>query len=213
VGLDASAEALAQARQTLSQQQLPWVRLVQADINSTDRASINPDGWFDLAFCRLFLMHQTDPAKTVRQVAQLVRPGGRIIAQDILLDVDFPRIDPPVPAANRVDQLVFANMSCIGASPDVARHYGSLFAQAGLRPISHRGCFSVDLDAQQPLHLFRDILTTTRQSMVRHEVATDAEIDGLLQSLSEVDPAQTHFAAWGFMVEFIAEVPDHTGVA
>jgi SAM-dependent methyltransferase len=38
----------------------------------------------DLASTRLFLMHQTNPVQTLRQVAELLRPGGWLVAQEPL---------------------------------------------------------------------------------------------------------------------------------
>jgi SAM-dependent methyltransferase len=41
-------------------------------------------GPFDLAYTRLFLMHQPDPVRTLSQIAGLLRPGGRVVAQEAL---------------------------------------------------------------------------------------------------------------------------------
>jgi SAM-dependent methyltransferase len=40
-------------------------------------------GPFDLAYTRLFLMHQPDPVRTLRQIAGLLRPGGWLVAQEV----------------------------------------------------------------------------------------------------------------------------------
>jgi SAM-dependent methyltransferase len=39
---------------------------------------------FDLAYAPLFLMHQPDPVRTLSQIARLLRPGGWVVAQEVL---------------------------------------------------------------------------------------------------------------------------------
>ncbi len=61
VGVDADVVALSKARQALSRLGIPGVRLVQADANELS-AALAGGADFDLAYCRLMLMHQSDPA-------------------------------------------------------------------------------------------------------------------------------------------------------
>ena len=143
VGLDASAEALTQARQILDRRGLNSVRLIRADINATDLEAVPPDAPFDVAFCRLVPTHQVEPAATLRRIAALLRPGGRIVAQDILEDPRYPSFDPPVPAVERILALQYEHKRRRGVFPDVARHYRTLCGEAGLGLVSQRGLFTV----------------------------------------------------------------------
>src|SRR5688572_10844730 len=40
------------------------------------------DGVFDLAYCRSVLHHVLDPAPMIREMARVVRPGGRVVVND-----------------------------------------------------------------------------------------------------------------------------------
>lgn len=50
------------------------MEVVCGDVNELGTAALG--GLFDLAYTRLFLMHQTDPVKTLRRIADLLRPGA-----------------------------------------------------------------------------------------------------------------------------------------
>ena len=73
VGIDFSDPAVQQARAVASTLGLSNVEVVAGDINDIDPATLG--GPFDLAYTRLFLMHQTNPIRTLRQIAGLLRPG------------------------------------------------------------------------------------------------------------------------------------------
>lgn len=83
VGVDVSPEALARARHTLDRVGLDRVQLRQVDINSANLAEeLRPWAPFDVAYCRLLLTHQSNPAQTLRNVARVVRSGGMIIVHE-----------------------------------------------------------------------------------------------------------------------------------
>lgn len=139
VGLDASAEALALAGRLLNQQGLTTVTLVHAEVEALTPPDSRLLGPFDVAYMRRFLVHQADAASTLRRVAALMRPGGRIIAHEIPPSTGYPTLTPPVPAIQRVDALVHATVKARGGSYDVAHQFLSICRDAGLRLISQRG--------------------------------------------------------------------------
>ena len=146
IGLDTSAAALAKARQALESQAVHTVRLVEADINALSPGILASVGPVDLAFARLLLIHQENPAGTLCEIARLVRSGGRIVAIDPLHDRDYPSFDPPIPAVGRIIQLFFDLVQHRGGTVDVARDYRGLCDRAGLRLVSLRGWFGVAHD-------------------------------------------------------------------
>lgn len=172
VGLDASASALAQAQQVLAHRQVTNVRLVQVDINTATITDINANSRFDLAFCCRVLMHQPDPTATLARIAQLLRPGGRVVIQVVLPDPSYPRFDPPIPAVARVIELLRMLMVHKGAAADFPRRHRSYCLNAGLRPISQRGFFGVPTDPQEPLSAVRAILKATRQGLIDNRLTT-----------------------------------------
>src|SRR5580698_3832896 len=82
VGVDVSPAAVQQARAVVAALELGNVEVIAGDLHDLDAAALG--GPFDLAFTRLFLMHQADPVRTLRHIADLLRPGGRLVAQEPL---------------------------------------------------------------------------------------------------------------------------------
>ena len=79
VGFDTLAEHLEKARATASERGLTNVSFEQGDINAPD---CEP-GAFDAAFIHLVLCYLTDPVGALRQVRQLLKPGGVVGIVDI----------------------------------------------------------------------------------------------------------------------------------
>ena len=84
------------------------MRVVHGDVNAMEPALVAGDGPFDAAYLRFVLVHQADPAATLRRVAALLRPGGRLLSADLVEDARYPRYDPPVPASERAWELLYA---------------------------------------------------------------------------------------------------------
>ena len=110
VGIEASPQATAAARTRLLSLGLTGVHVLDADINMVDPGALLQWGPYDLAVCRLLLVHQHDPVATLRSVMRLLRPGGRLIAIEPLRDAGFPRFDPPIPAVERIKELDVAHI-------------------------------------------------------------------------------------------------------
>jgi ubiquinone/menaquinone biosynthesis C-methylase UbiE len=205
-GLDASAEALATARALLDERSLQRVRLVHGNLYETAPEAVARDGLFDLAYCRLFLIHQPDPVAALRHMAALVRPGGWIVAHEALDEEGFASAEPPLPAYGRVWQLVMATLRQRGTRFDVARHFGEVCAAAGLDLVAQRGYFAF----HQPgpgIAARRAGLLSFRQSLVEAGLASEAEVASLAQALQDA-PADDHrWVASPLMVELIARVP------
>jgi len=80
VGVDFSEPTIQRARSVVAALGLDNVELFAGDIHDLDAAAVG--GPFDLAYTRLFLMHQPDPVRTLRQIAGLLRPGAWLVAQE-----------------------------------------------------------------------------------------------------------------------------------
>lgn len=72
VGIDVSADQVGQARRQAADRNLTNVEFHAADAYSPRL----PEGSFDLAYCRLVLMHLTRPADALAAMRNLVRPGA-----------------------------------------------------------------------------------------------------------------------------------------
>jgi ubiquinone/menaquinone biosynthesis C-methylase UbiE len=207
IGLDASAASLAKARQVLDRQGLEAVRLVQADTNTLTPATLLSVGPVDLAFVRFLLMHQADPAATLRKIAGLVRRGGRIVTSDVIHDPHYPCFDPPIPAAERIIRLFFDLVERRGGALEVARDYRGICEQAGLHLVSQRGWFAVAGDGREYVALYRDILLSMHDTIVSVGLSSDEEIEGLVREMETAMREPLRFSTVCLTVEMIAEVP------
>jgi 2-polyprenyl-3-methyl-5-hydroxy-6-metoxy-1,4-benzoquinol methylase len=72
----------------------------------------------DLAFCRFLLLHVVDPALVLARMAEAVRPGGWVVAQE------------PITSAGRIDGKPFSMPHAL--HPDIGALLPSLARDAGL---------------------------------------------------------------------------------
>ena len=77
IGFDASPDMLAVAQRNLSN--LNNVEFREA---AGDQLPV-PDGTFDGVFANMFLHHAPDPAKTIKELARTLKPGGVICITDL----------------------------------------------------------------------------------------------------------------------------------
>jgi 2-polyprenyl-3-methyl-5-hydroxy-6-metoxy-1,4-benzoquinol methylase len=187
VGIDASRTSLQQARSILDQRWIGNVELICANIDELTPAIISPFGPFDAAFCRAFLVHQGDPAKTLSHIKSIVRPGGSIVLQEPL-QADVPACDLEAAAINEAWAMAFDIVRRSGASPNVARQLSGLCEKAGLIVTSQRGFVSVTPAKAGTIvgERFYDLLLSMRAAAIRLGVASDTTINDLLARLRMV---------------------------
>ena len=185
IGVDASAAALAKARTLLD-----GVRFVEADVNVVSREDLGVEA-VDLVYARLLLLHQANPARTLRNAAKLLRPGGVVIAHDASdLSIHAPASEPFVPAMTRVWELVIAAARARGATTDFARNGRRYFAAAGITVESHRA-YAVHYPPEIGFEIPRTALQSLRPTIEQYALASEAEIVRLDEELAaaKTDPA------------------------
>jgi ubiquinone/menaquinone biosynthesis C-methylase UbiE len=74
VGIDLSGQMLHVAHQRAKERGLSNADFARMDAESLDL----PDASFDVALCALGLMYLPDPARAVREMRRILRPGGRL---------------------------------------------------------------------------------------------------------------------------------------
>jgi SAM-dependent methyltransferase len=206
VGLDSSSEALALARSILDERGGIAVTLVQGELHNVATEALCPPGPFDMAYLRRFLVHQPEPAASLRRVASLVRPGGRIVAHEIPPGSGYPALTPSVSAIQRVDELVHAGVRARGGTVDVAHRFAPLCRDAGLRLLNQRGF----VPAAEPVGLletFRAVLRSLSPAIISQGVSTAGEVDTLLEQLEDAKAGEYVSAFANLYLEMIAEVP------
>lgn len=193
VGLDMDEPSLQQARSILDRNGLERVQLVHANINEMPVTAVCPPGPYDVAFCRQLLNNQKDPAGTLRRIAAFVRPGGHIVVQSPLFFSKLPRSEPEVPALDVVLNWVGQVMQRMGGSPGVARHYHALCQAAGLKEMSQRGFFAAGAaDAGMLIRYTHDMGAALRTAVVKLGIASDEEVEAVLQQLKEAEMWEFH---------------------
>jgi ubiquinone/menaquinone biosynthesis C-methylase UbiE len=127
VGIDKSAQMIAEARSRTFDAGLLQIEYAVMDARRLEF----PDGAFDLCRAERVLRYVERPERAVREMARVVRPGGRVVAFDF--DSDATVIDAPDPTlVRRIREILDA------AVPNcwMGRQLPRLFRQAGLDDIS-----------------------------------------------------------------------------
>ena len=124
-GVDLTPAMLARARSTASEESLANTAWVLGDAQSLPFA----DGSLDIAVTSYSLHHIPDPARTIREMARVIRRGGRVGIIDIVVSED-PRA---AEAANRIEIARDPSHTRSLAKSDFER----MTAAAGLRWLGH----------------------------------------------------------------------------
>ena len=178
VGVDFSEPAIRRARAVVSALKLENVELFAGDIHDQETATLG--GPFDLAFSRCFLMHQPDPVRTLRRIADLVRPGGSIVAHEPLLSPP-PRSHPQLAAVAGGWELLHEVMELGGAPRGTVDDLPRSARDAGLEVIETNGHFNIG-DPVEFFELHAATLAATRERAVKSGIATK-KIDDLVAAL------------------------------
>jgi SAM-dependent methyltransferase len=180
VGVDFSEPTIQRARSVVAALGLGNVELFAGDIHELDAAAVG--GPFDLAYTRLFLMHQPDPVRTLSHIASLLRPGGWVVAQEALRSPP-PQSHPHLDALSAYWDLVYDLLERAGGVP---RHTvdglaGSARA-AGLDVVAVDGSFGI-IDPELGFDLHAATLLAARERAVASGIAAGQQIDDLASDL------------------------------
>jgi ubiquinone/menaquinone biosynthesis C-methylase UbiE len=77
-GIDAHGAQLKQASNICKDVGLMNVSFLEADACATGL----PRQWFDLVYCRFLLLHLPDPAACLREMREVLKPGGLLVVED-----------------------------------------------------------------------------------------------------------------------------------
>jgi len=124
VDLDPTRLAFARARTTM-----PNVRFASGDLLHLPFA----DGSFDLVYCRFVLVHVPDPTAALQEMQRVARPGGIVVAYDMVHDGIW--FAPPKPAFARLLRAALDVMRERGMEPSQGLHLASGMIRAGLAEV------------------------------------------------------------------------------
>jgi SAM-dependent methyltransferase len=128
--IDISEEQLAVARSTAPAPKAGKITFSQASAYETGL----PKGMYDLAFTRLVLCHLQEPAKAVAAMADLLKPGGRLVLVDMEVRSVFTM--PPSTHYERYIASVPPHARALGVDYNVGIRLPELLASAGLKVAS-----------------------------------------------------------------------------
>jgi ubiquinone/menaquinone biosynthesis C-methylase UbiE len=125
LGVDAAPDMIELARARAAEKGLSTVDFMQTAIDE-----IALDGPVDAVIGRLILMHLPDPAATLRQVSNWVRPGGVIAFAEN--DITETRSIPDMPLFGQVTAGIVRAFEAMGLSPRFGTTLHAVFQDAGL---------------------------------------------------------------------------------
>jgi ubiquinone/menaquinone biosynthesis C-methylase UbiE len=126
-GVDREASRLCFARACCGADNL---RYEQADMAALPFA----DESFDLVYCRFVLVHDRDPSGALREMARVTRPGGAVVAYDMVHEGIW--LVPERPAFAQVLQTIVAILRESGAEPNQGLHLTAGLQRAGLADVA-----------------------------------------------------------------------------
>jgi SAM-dependent methyltransferase len=139
---------------------------------------------YDIVYARYLLSHLSDPEAAVRVMMSATRPGGRVVLEDI--DFDLHVAEPRPAAFDRYLELYEAVVRRRGGDPFLGRRLFGLSQRAGLQRVQAAVQVSVFTQGEEK-RISSLTLSGIRESLVAEELATGAEIDGVLEELAELE--------------------------
>jgi SAM-dependent methyltransferase len=178
VGVDFNPAAVQRARGVVSALELGNVEVVAGDLHQLDPAALG--GPFDLAYSRLFLMHQADPVRTLRRIAGLLRPGGWLVAQEALR-IPTPRSHPHLEALTGYWNLIYELLDRAGVPSGIVEDLPRSAREAGFEIAGMSGCF-LTADPEMVFGLHAATLAAARERAIQSGIAA-GRIDDLVRDI------------------------------
>jgi SAM-dependent methyltransferase len=204
VGVDVSEPAVQRARSVVAALELGNVELFAGDIHELGTAAVG--GPFDLAYTRLFLMHQPDPVRTLRQISGLLRPGGWLVAQEALRSPP-PRSHPHLDVLGAYWDLLYELLERAGGVPRGAVDglAGSARA-AGLEVVAADGSFAT-MDPELGFDLHAATAVAARERAVASGIASGQQIDDLVRDLRAAKGGGYEWVSGPFFLDLTLRKP------
>jgi SAM-dependent methyltransferase len=179
VGIDFNEAAVQRARSVVATLELDNVDVRVGDVHDVDGAALGSA--FDLAYTRLFLMHQRDPAQTMKRIAALLRPGGWIVAHEPLRSPP-PRSSPPLDALTTYWELLYDVVERLGAPERSVDELARRARDSGFEVVETTGFFQV-VPPAVGFDLHAGTIAAAKSRAIQSGVASGDELDALERAL------------------------------
>jgi len=199
VGVDIDAAKVDLARGDAEQVAVTNVEFRVADVTE----GLGEDE-YDVVYARFVLTHLRDPEAAVAEMSRVLRPGGRLVVEDIDFRGSF--CDPEHDAFERYEEIYVGTARRAGGDPHIALRLPAMLVAAGFARVQPNVVQPAALDGEVKV-LPALTLENIRATAVRHGVATDDEIDRLVDELYAVARDPGTFVGNPRMVQVIGEQP------
>jgi SAM-dependent methyltransferase len=203
VGVDFSEPTIQRARSVGAALGLENVELFAGDIHDLGAAALG--GPFDLAFTRAFLMHRADPARTLRRIADLVRPGGWIVVHEPLASPP-PRSNPQLDALADYWALVHEVMESAGVPRGAIEGLPRSAREAGLDVAEADGFFCTQ-DPELGFEIHAGTLAAARERAVKAGIAAET-VDDLVARLQAAKTDGYEWVTSPFLLDLVLRKPN-----
>jgi SAM-dependent methyltransferase len=194
VALDVSPDQIEQARRQAARRHLRNIEFQVADAY----APRLPEGTFDLAYCRLVLMHLTHPADALAAMRTLVRPGGVVVCEE--MDLGCWRCDPPAEAMTRFFALNTALGERRGENFSLGVSLHRLFRDAGFAHPEVGANFALALRGERK-RLLGMTFAEFAPELVQEGLASQAEVERVAAALRALADDETTLFGFPLVVQ------------
>jgi SAM-dependent methyltransferase len=178
------------------------VQVVAGDLHELDLAALG--GPFDLAYTRLFLMHQADTVRTLRRIADLLRPGGWLVAHEPLR-IPTPRSHPQLEALTGYWNLIYELLDRAGVPPGTVEDLPRSGRQAGFEVTGVNGCFQA-ADPELAFEIHAATLAVARDRAIQSGIAADT-IDDLVREIRAAKDGRYEWVSSPFYLDLTLRKP------
>jgi SAM-dependent methyltransferase len=199
VGLDIDASKIELARADAAQ-----VAVTNVEFRVGDLTDGLGDGQYDVVYARFLLTHLSAPEAGVATMKRALRPGGRLVVEDIDFRGSF--CEPENAKFSQYEDIYEQSARASGGDPWIALRVPAMFVAAGLDRVQPTIVQAADLVGESKV-MPALTLENIRGTALRHGVATADEIDSLVDELYALARDETTFVANPRMVQVIGVKP------
>lgn len=182
LGVDRAIEPIRAARARAAALGLPHVEFRRAEIGGLRTRRV------DALVGRFVLMHQADPARTLRAAAGHVRPNGIVAVLESHMSASVAGVHswPHSPTYHRINRWTVETLRAAGAHPDMGLRLRQVFLEAGLP--SPQLWLQARVEGGPDAAIYRYVAESLRSTLPparRVDVASAGGIDGIERRLRE----------------------------
>jgi SAM-dependent methyltransferase len=138
---------------------------------------------YDVVYSRFVLTHLRDPAAVVAHMRDALRPGGRLVVEDIDYRGSF--CEPEIEEFERYEEIYVETARRNGGDAGIGVRLPQMLVDAGFEHVRPQVVQPAGLQGESKL-LPALTLQNIKAMAVRHEVATEEEVDHLVGVLYDV---------------------------